>query len=231
MSDPEEAHRPAAAAAPRTRTRRRTGTYRAADQRRSEILDAAVRHFARKGYLSASMQKVAEDVGISHTGLLHHFPSKRHLLMAVLEAREAEAVSRFYGELDPEAPDVVRLLQLVAAQSRLDVTQPGLMQMYAALAAEAGGENHPAHAYFQQRYARIVAFIASAVAHGIAAGVVIPGTDGKAVAREMLAVADGLQIQWALSDGSLDLPTAHRDYLDRLCRRITVSGDGLGSDV
>ncbi|MBM7054310.1 TetR/AcrR family transcriptional regulator [Streptomyces durocortorensis] len=228
MSAPEEAPHQAEPAPARPRARRRTGTYRAADQRRGEILDAAVRQFARKGYLSTSMQKVAEDVGISHTGLLHHFPSKRHLLMAVLEAREDQAVTRFYGELDPQAPDVVRLLGLVAAQSRLNVSQPGLMQMYAVLAAEAGSEEHPAHAYFQQRYERVITVIDSAILHGITAGVVIPGTDGRAVAREMLAVADGLQIQWALSGGSLDLPAAHREYLDRVCRRITVSGQGLG---
>ncbi|MEW2290899.1 TetR/AcrR family transcriptional regulator [Streptomyces sp. NPDC047841] len=214
-------------AAKQPRTRRKTGTYAAADERRRRILETAIAHFARKGYHNASMQKIATDVGISHTGLMHHFGSKSELLRAVLEAREAQAFEQFYYRLDLDAPDPVELFQLIAEQTRFNVTQPGLMQMFALLAAEAGVDDHPAHAYFQQRYERVTAIIAKAIARGAETGVLHPNVDGLAVAREMLAVADGLQIQWSLSDGAFDFLTAHLGYLDALCRRLTVAGTGL----
>lgn len=216
-------------AAKKPRTRRRTGTYAAADERRRLILETAIVHFARKGYHNASTQKIAADVGISTTGLMHHFGSKQELLRAVLEARETQAFEQFFHRLDPDEPDPVELFRLIAEQSRFNVTQPGLMQMYALLAAEAGSEDHPAHAYFRERYERIIAIIAKAVDHGVASGILIPETDGRAVAREMLAVADGFQIQWALTDGAFDFLAAHLDYLDSLCRRLTTDHTGVTS--
>ncbi|OQR59147.1 hypothetical protein B6E66_36735 [Streptomyces maremycinicus] len=227
MSSAAETSATPSARAAKPRTRRKTGTYAAADERRRRILETAIAHFARKGYHNASMQKIATDVGISHTGLMHHFASKSELLRAVLETRETQAFEQFYHRLDPESPDALGLFQLIAEQTRFNVTQPGLMQMFALLVAEAGVDDHPAHAYFQQRYERVTTIIAKAIARGVETGVLHPGIDGLAVAREMLAVADGLQIQWSLSDGAFDFLTAHLGYLDALCRRLTVAGTGL----
>ena len=209
------------------RTRRRTGTYAAADERRRRIVEAAMGHFAERGYLNASMQKIAADVGISYAGLLHHFGNKRELLRTVLEVRELQAVELFYSRLDLERPDLVQLFGLISEHTRFNLTQPGLMQMYTLLSAEATAEDHPAHAYFAERYARIRALVGQAVGLGIASGKVRAGADVDAVAREILAVADGFQIQWGLSDGTWDMYGAHREYLDRLCRRLTVDGTGL----
>ncbi len=209
------------------RTRRRTGTYAAADERRRRIVDAAMEHFAERGYLNASMQKIAADVGISYAGLLHHFGNKRELLRTVLEVRESQAVELFYKRLDLDRPDLVQLLGLICEHTRFNLTQPGLMQMYTLLSAEATAEDHPAHDYFRERYARITALIEEAVGHGISSGALDAGSDGTTVARELLAVADGFQIQWGLSDGAWDMLGAYRDYLDRLCRRLTADHRGL----
>ncbi|WP_405009936.1 TetR/AcrR family transcriptional regulator [Kitasatospora sp. NBC_01539] len=210
------------------RTRRRTGTYAAADDRRRRIVEAAMGHFAERGYLNASMQKIAADVGISYAGLLHHFGNKRELLRTVLEVRELQAVELFYSRLDLERPDLVQLLGLICEHTAFNLTQPGLMQMYTLLSAEATAEDHPAHAYFRERYARITALIEKAAGQGVSSGALDPGTDGTTVARELLAVADGFQIQWGLSDGTWDMLGAYRNYLDRLCRRLTADGSGLG---
>ncbi|WP_225636618.1 TetR/AcrR family transcriptional regulator [Streptomyces solaniscabiei] len=230
MPTAAESPKPArSAAAKRPRTRRRTGTYAAADERRRQILDAAIAHFAHRGYHNASMQKVAADVGISQAGLLHHFGSKRELLRAVLETREAQAFEQFYQRLDPQAPHPVALFRLIAEQTRFNLTQPGLMQMYALLSAEAGSSDHPAHEYFRDRYDRIVTVIAASIDYGVGQGILVAGTDGRAVAREMLAVADGYQIQYALSDGGFDFAAAHHAYLDSLCRRLTTHHSGLAA--
>ena len=44
--------------------------------RRQEIVDAAVEVFATVGYHKGSLRDVADRVGMSQAGLLHHFPSK-----------------------------------------------------------------------------------------------------------------------------------------------------------
>ncbi|RBY94266.1 TetR/AcrR family transcriptional regulator [Blastococcus sp. TBT05-19] len=40
------------------------------------ILDRAAALFARQGYVKTSLQDIADAVGLSKAGLLHHFPSK-----------------------------------------------------------------------------------------------------------------------------------------------------------
>nr|MYU47886.1 TetR family transcriptional regulator [Streptomyces sp. SID7803] len=57
--------------------------------KREEILDQAMAMFGEAGYRGASLRVIATRCGISHPGLLHHFPTKESLLLAVLEHRDA----------------------------------------------------------------------------------------------------------------------------------------------
>jgi AcrR family transcriptional regulator len=62
------------------------------DQIEDSILDRAAALFARRGFAKTSVQEVADAVGLSKAGLLHHFPSKEALHQAVLG--QAEALGR-----------------------------------------------------------------------------------------------------------------------------------------
>jgi AcrR family transcriptional regulator len=50
-----------------------------------EILDVAATLFARHGFKETSVQRIADAVGYSKTGLLHRFPTKEALQEAVLQ--------------------------------------------------------------------------------------------------------------------------------------------------
>ena len=56
------------------------------------ILDRAAALFARRGFAKTSVQDVADAVGLSKAGLLHHFPSKDALYEAVLA--QADSLGR-----------------------------------------------------------------------------------------------------------------------------------------
>ncbi|QFR01675.1 TetR/AcrR family transcriptional regulator [Streptomyces phaeolivaceus] len=213
---------------PRHRRRRRTGPYAAADERRRLITESAVEHFAQWGYHNASLPKIAAAVGISPAGLLHHFGSKRELLMAVLQARAEHAAKTFYeGMGEPDGLDALEMLRRMAAQTEFNLTQPGLVQMYAVLSAEAANPEHPAHAYFRERYDTIRGRVERTLRHGVGSGLLHEDVDCAAVAREILAVSDGFQVQWAMSDGRWDMLGAYRGYVDRLARTLTRSGHGI----
>src|SRR5437868_8806409 len=51
--------------------------------RRRELLDAAVRVFARKGYHASRVGDIAEEAGVAHGLLYHYFASKEDVLLSV----------------------------------------------------------------------------------------------------------------------------------------------------
>ena len=53
---------------------------------RAAVLAAATRLFAARGFDGTAVQDVASEVGVSKPAVLHHFPSKEALRLAVLEA-------------------------------------------------------------------------------------------------------------------------------------------------
>ena len=53
---------------------------------RSQILLAATKLFAARGFEATSLQNIADIVGVSNPAVLHHFPSKESLRIAVLNA-------------------------------------------------------------------------------------------------------------------------------------------------
>jgi AcrR family transcriptional regulator len=68
-------------------------------ERRQQIVAAALHVFSRKGYAGATMDEVAQTVGLSKAALYMHFAGKEQLLAAVLENSAVFAVlDRFLGD-------------------------------------------------------------------------------------------------------------------------------------
>ncbi|MGF1647331.1 MAG: TetR/AcrR family transcriptional regulator [Kineosporiaceae bacterium] len=72
------------------------------DQIDDGIVDRAAALFARRGFAKTSVQDIADAVGLSKAGLLHHFPSKDRLRAAVLA--QAHTLGRQVLEQVGEAP-------------------------------------------------------------------------------------------------------------------------------
>ncbi len=75
-----------------------------ADQRRRQLLDAALAAFAKRGFHATSMNQVAEAAGVTKPVLYQHFRSKRDLYRELLtdvgtqlEERIAKAASQARG--------------------------------------------------------------------------------------------------------------------------------------
>jgi AcrR family transcriptional regulator len=64
---------------------------------RSNILDCALKFFARRGYDAVGVQELVEAAGITKPTLYHYFGSKRGLLDALL----AEQFSQMYQVIEP----------------------------------------------------------------------------------------------------------------------------------
>lgn len=105
--------------------------------RRREILLAALNAFAEQGFRATSMREIAEMVGLSQAGLLHHFSSKNELLEEVLRLRDEEqrAFNERFGRRD--GLNAVRyLIDLVELNAR----QVELVRLYTVLAGSRWGQ-------------------------------------------------------------------------------------------
>ncbi|MFD0517732.1 TetR family transcriptional regulator C-terminal domain-containing protein [Paractinoplanes durhamensis] len=92
------------------------------------------------------------------------------------------------------------------------------------VAAEAADPAGVAHDLYVARYARVVAALTAAFQRSSTAGFLHADLDYEAIARECVAVADGLQLQWVLTGGRIDLIGLIRNHLERLAPRILRSG-------
>ncbi|AXG81672.1 TetR/AcrR family transcriptional regulator [Streptomyces paludis] len=185
---------------------RQGGRALRASNRRAEIIQAALEIISERGYRGTSIAAVAERAGLTQQGLLHHFPGKEALMVAVLEARDewdmASAATK--GEPWP--------LETLARLVEYNADRPGVVQTFTVLAGDSVTEDHPAREFFEHRYAQVRASLVEVLRREY--GDRLPGgLTPERAAPLLVAVMDGLQLQWLLDPGAVDMPTAFRDFL------------------
>lgn len=182
------------------------------DARRRQILDVAGQLFAARGFNSVGIAEVAAEVGITQAGLLHHFPSKAILLLAVLQEREAGNISdRERREATGEAP-----LDAYVDSLADNDHNPELVRLFVILAGESTWEEHPGHDWFLRRNDDLMARMTASVLQTIDAAKLPNGIDAEVVARWLLALAHGLGAQWVLDTTAFDRAGLMRLFLELL---------------
>lgn len=186
-------------------------------ERRAEILRAAFEVIAERGYRGASLNAVAERVGLSQQGLLHYFPTKEALLLAVLEERDQWDTGGVRG-------DGAWRTELLGSLVEYNAMRPGIVQTFSALLGESVTEEHPAREFFTRRYAQVRASMAATLRAEY--GERLPGgLSPERAAPLLVAVMDGLQYQWLLDPRAVDMPAAFRDFLALLGAPTPTAGE------
>lgn len=185
--------------------------------RRRDILDAAVDIFGAKGFAGGTLQDIADQVGMTHAGILHHFGSKDQLLLEVLEHRDQTDVADIEGQ---HIPDGVEFFRHLVRTAFLNARRAGIVQAYAVLSAESVTDGHPGREYFEGRY-RTLRAEATAAFRLICAqrGVTEPDTIAYAAAG-ILAAMDGLQVQWLLDPTDVDLARASEFAIEAIVSAV-----------
>ncbi|MBT0769115.1 TetR/AcrR family transcriptional regulator [Kineosporia sp. J2-2] len=165
--------------------------YAKGEARREAILAVALECFAELGYRNTSMREVARRAGLSQAGLLHHFPAKEDLFLAVLRERQQIDTRDYHGEADA----IGSLIRAV----RRNATIPGLVRLYMTLLGEVPYSDD-AREYFVGRYDLARSLISREIEQGQRDGTVRPDLDPRTAAQALIAVADGMQVQWLLDE-------------------------------
>ncbi|GAA2690468.1 MULTISPECIES: TetR/AcrR family transcriptional regulator [Nonomuraea] len=184
------------------------------ERTRSRILDSAMELFSRSGFYAVSLRDIAAHAGMTHAGLLHHFPGKDDLLIQVLARREQVAAEQALSSDSDLAPE--ELLSRHLDQITLNMGTPGLVGLFVKVSGEASDPAHPAHDYFVQRYRRLrkrTAWLMSVLFDRATPPI---KHDPDAVAQQLLALVDGLQTQWLLDPEQVDMRASVVAFLTQL---------------
>ncbi len=190
----------------------RRGGYAKGRERREAILHAANEVFAAQGFHGAALSTIATRVGLSEPGLLHHFPSKEHLLLELLAMRHEHDAERVARALEHHEGFLDALLGLC----RENQGTLGLVRLFAILAAESVDDDHPAHDWMLERYRTLRERFVPRIEAEQREGRIDPTLDARRLAPQLIAMFDGLQVQWLLDPDAVDMAAVFEDFLDRL---------------
>ncbi len=200
-------------ATPKRRSREAT------EVRRARILEAAIGLFGERGYYGFTIQELGKRCGLSNPGLLHYFPSKLDVLIAVLkelEARESEFMEPLVQQAFHDAGSKAAVLTILRALVARVTAGPEKVRIMVEFQAESIDPAHPAHSWWQSREAVLLNLFAGLLAPHVARP--------EAVARQVMAMMDGLFLQWIRAWPNLDATAEWNDALARLLPELATDG-------
>jgi AcrR family transcriptional regulator len=191
----------------------------AKEARRTQILDAAVRCFARTGYYATTIEDVVRETGLSRGALYLYFPGKEALYLAISErwncGMEAAIKARLTPDLTPA--ETLRILievngEQVKAEAdacRVLIEGWNLSQHIPVLAERA-----------RERQGRSVSALSQLLQAGIAVGEFRADIEAETQARILVATLYGLMVQWHWQPGSIDW----RSIAEEVVRGLRADG-------
>lgn len=161
---------------------------------RQKILGSAFHEIYRRGFQSASLDRILTDAGVTKGALYHHFPDKASLGYAVVdEVIRGHLLARWLGPLEGQKRDPLAALQF-AFRARAKEVQPHEVELGCPL-NNLAQEMSPLDEEFRVRIEAIFdqwrAGFADALERAKAAGTVRKDVDSEQVAAFLVAAAEG----------------------------------------
>ena len=166
------------------------------EQKRREIIRAASEVFGEKGFAERTLEEIASRTGLTRAGVLHHFGSKRNLLMEVIKYRDMAGNSQRERTHIEHGEDWFHHLMTTAANN---AQHPGMVRLYTVETGESVAEKNDCFVYFRHRYRDLRNdLIASFVQMAKERKATINMAEVEMASSAIIAVMDGLQYQWLL---------------------------------
>jgi AcrR family transcriptional regulator len=190
--------------------------------RRTEIVVAAAKVFARDGYAHVGLRDIAEVVGIRGPSLYHHFESKEDILYAVCLTVTREPNEQTLPLLDATGTPAHRMAALVRGHvrhlHRRQVEHLVALHELPSLSPEHREEIVSFRRYYQRR-------VRDTIAAGIREGeFTVPHPQPVTVA--LLDLLNGFS-GWYRESGSLGLDAIVEDYVDLVVLRLLGAPAGV----
>jgi AcrR family transcriptional regulator len=164
------------------------------DERPNELLEAALRIFAERGYASTRLEDIAASVGVTKGTIYHYFATKEELLLRAIEHYHEQAfvpLQRMLKERHGPASASIRLF-LRRAFGQLDAARLSVLALL--VQGVARDVPHAYHQWLANGPVRGWEVLAELIDAGKATGEFRPDADGEVIARMTIS---GLVLQFA----------------------------------
>jgi len=187
-----------------------------------QIIDAAVRVFARNGFYNSRVSDIAREAGIASGTIYLYFKTKDEILVTLFREKMAAFVAalrtEIAGERDPEAK-IRRLVRLhfevlEASPDMAEVVQVELRQGQKFFR---GASAHEISAYFE--------LIGSILHEGVAGGVFRRDLPVKVATKMLFGAMDQVTTSWVLGKRGYRLADAAEPVANIFLKGVT--GDGV----
>jgi AcrR family transcriptional regulator len=179
-------------------------------RRRREILTAAARVFASKGFAKATTKEIADEADVAEGTLYNYFGGKREMLLAMAEGMETPmqaAMIAVSGQDD-------RTAAIALFETALNFTETQI-PFLRALLGEAWVDDELLEQFFTARWARVEELVRAYIAERIAAGAFRP-FDPVLGARAVVGMYVGLMLPVIRGIAPLPSPGERRALAEML---------------
>ena len=171
------------------------------DERRAQLLTAALEIFSTAGYHAAGMDEIAEQAGITKPVLYQHFPSKLDLYLAVLDLHIDSLVYEVQKAIASKKENVDRVHATTEAYFRFIDSESEAFR----LLFESDALTEP---QVQERLNRMTYECARAVSAVIAVDTGLPQESAMMLGVGLIGTAQVTARYWLNRDGRLPLEKA-----------------------
>jgi TetR/AcrR family transcriptional regulator, fatty acid metabolism regulator protein len=190
--------------------------------KRQQLLDAAVRVFAREGYHTSRVGDIAEEAGVAHGLLYHYFRSKQEVLATIFRENWRQLLERFHQvEASPEPADeqLRGVAKILLRTWRNDPDLVRVMVREVARSPQLQGQVEEIREAF--------ATIQRIVERGQARGELRPDLDSRLVSWIFYGALEELLTGWVLGelpDGDEEVSRAERTIVELVCGGLAAPG-------
>lgn len=191
------------------------------EQRRQEILDAAMEVFIGKGYQSSTINDISAQCGMSVGAIYRYFRNKGEIMLSLVDerlGRTPEAFARLTEHIEDPWERLDRCVGLFTNALRVRHPATGrLLLVTMAEAVQDGDVRRGLH----ERFRSLVAYISGVIADGIRSGQFRADADPSALATLLMSAADGVAVYWVTGSPEIDLRVLRSSILAMLRTYLT----------
>ncbi len=201
---------------PRARLVRNSRVLRRAD----EIIDAAARVFAERGYHGTTTQAIADVLGMRQASLYYYFPSKEAALEEVCARGTDGFVEGAERVMQMEVPPLEKLKLLIASHLAPVQTMPDYVRVFI---NERRYLPDASRKRVGRKSRRIERFFEQVIQHGIDDGSIRAGTDARLAMLAVLGMCNAV-INWRESDRSKDIRGIADGFAEVVAKGLALPG-------